>query len=126
MTSMGETVFVEARFWLLVAFSFVAPVAIYAGLLATRAVARTTVLLLGLALIAIAGLDLYLLRGLIGMAKATSSLADDAIFQSELTLALYLLPALFAGVGINIVSHVLIRHLEEAEARYDSEHAEDA
>jgi hypothetical protein len=122
---MNGTVFVEARFWLLVAFSFVVPVAIYAGLLAKRAVARATVLLLGLILIVIAGFDLYLLRGLIGMAKQTLSLADDAIFQSELTLALYLLPALFAGVGINIVSHVLIRHLEEAETRYEREHAEE-
>ena len=119
---MSFTVFVELKFWLLVAFSFVAPVAIYAVLLVKRAVSRVTVLLLGLALVAIAGFDLYLLQSLAAMAKASSSLADDAVFLSELTIGLYLLPALFAGVGMNVISHVLIRHLEEAERQFEREH----
>ena len=119
---MSFTVFVELKFWLLVVFSFVAPVAIYAVLLVKRAVSRITVLLLGLALVAIAGFDLYLLQSLTAMAKASSSLADDAVFLSELTIGLYLLPALFAGVGMNVISHVLIRHLEEAERQFEREH----
>lgn len=119
---MTPSVFVELRFWLLVAFSLVVPVAIYGGLLAKRAVSRATVLALGLALVAVAGVDLYLLQSLVAMAKATPSLADDALFLSELTLGLYLLPALFAGIGINVISHVLIRHLEDAERRFERLH----
>ena len=119
---MSLTVFVEVKFWLLVAFSFVVPVVIFGALLAKRAVSRITVLVLGLALVVIAGFDLYLLQSLIAMAKTTPSLADDALFLSELTLGLYLLPALFAGIGINVISHVLIRHLGEAETKFESEH----
>ena len=48
----------------------------------------------------------------------------DAVFVSEVRLALFLLPALFAGVGINLISHVLIRHLQKAEAQFETEHPE--
>ena len=34
-------------------------------------------------------------------------------------LALYLLPALFAGIGINILSNVIVRNLEGAEREYE-------
>ena len=118
---MSVTVFVEIRFWLLVIFSIVAPVAIYLVLLAKRAISRITVLVLGLTLVAIAGLDLYLLQSLAAMAKATPSLVDDAVFVSEVTLGLYLLPALFAGIGINVISHVLIQHLNQAEREFERE-----
>jgi hypothetical protein len=119
---MALTVFIELRFWLLVAFSLVAPVVIYAVLLAKRAVSPITVLFLGSVLLVIAGFDLYLLQSLAALAKASASLADDAVFLSELTIGLYLLPALFAGVGINVISHVLMRHLEQAERQFEKEH----
>ena len=121
---MPTTVFVELKFWLLVLFSLVAPVLIYAVLLGKRAVSRTTVLVLGLALVLIAGIDMYLLQSLVAMAKSSPSLADDAVFLSELTLGLYLLPALFAGIGINVISHVLIRHLDEAERQFEKDRRE--
>ena len=121
---MSQTVFIEATFWLLVLFSFVAPVVIYVVLLRTRSVSTATVLMLALVLIVIAGIDLYLLNRLASMARESPSLVDDAVFLSELRLALYLLPALFAGVGINLISHVLIRHLQKAEARFEAEHPE--
>lgn len=121
---MQPTVFVELKFWLLVAFSLVAPVVIYGALLGKRAVSRVTVLVLGLALVAIAGLDMYLLQSLVQMARSTPSLADDAVFLSELTLGLYLLPALFAGISINVISHVLIRHLDEAERQFEKDRRE--
>jgi hypothetical protein len=119
---VSQTVFFEATFWLLVLFSFVAPVAIYGVLLRTRSVSAGTVLILALVLIVIAGIDLYLLNRLATMARDSASLVDDAVFLSELRLALFLLPALFAGVGINLISHVLIRHLQKAEARFEAEH----
>jgi hypothetical protein len=118
---MTSSVFAHVEFWLLVVFSLIVPTAIYVGLLSTRAISRVTVLVLGLVLVAISGLDVYLLQRLENEAKATPSLADDRLFQSELTFALYLLPLLFAGVGVNMVSHVLIEHLAEAERKYDEE-----
>jgi hypothetical protein len=119
---MSLSVFVELEFWLLVALSVVVPVAIYWGLLVTRAVSQWTVLVLGLALVLVAAVDLYLLQHLAAMARATASLADDAVFASEITIGLYVLPALFAGVGVNVISHVLVRHVTNAENRFDSEH----
>jgi hypothetical protein len=119
---MRSTVFLELRFWLLVATSIVLPFGIYGTLLAKKAISRITVLLFGVGLVLLAGVDVYLLQGLSGLARSTPSFADDSVFVSEVSLALYLLPAMFAGIGINMVSHVLIRHLVQAEAQFDGEH----
>jgi hypothetical protein len=119
---MRTTVFPEVSFWLLVALSAVLPVVIYGLLLAKRAISRATVLFFGIALVVIAGVDVYLLQKLATAARQTTSLADDAIFVSEVSLGLYLLPALFGGIGVNLVSHVLVRHLVEAEKRFEQEH----
>ena len=121
---MSTTVFTEVRFWLLVAFSVVLPFCIYGALLAKRAVSRPTVLLFGFTLLGIAGFDIYLLQSLAAMAKLTSSLADDAVFLSEVSVALYLLPAMFGGIGINLVSHILVKHLVEAEKQFENERAD--
>ena len=115
---MRETVFVEFQFWLLVVFSFVVPGIIVWLCLTVRAVSRNTVLALGLLLVAVAGFDFYLLQALARMARLTPSLADDAIFDSEVTVGLYVLPALLAGVGINVTSHVLVQHLTDAQKRF--------
>jgi len=119
---MRSSVFPEIKFWLLVATSFIFPFGIYGTLLAKRAISRITVFLFGLGLVLLAGVDIYLLQGLAVLARASPSLADDKVFVSEVSLALYLLPAMFAGIGINMVSHVLIRHLVQAEAEFDEEH----
>jgi hypothetical protein len=121
---MSNTVFTEIEFWLLVIFSFVLPVAIYWTLLFKRSIAQGTVLFFGLALVGIAGVNVYLLQSLASMAKRSSSFVDDALFASELSLALYLLPALFGGIGINLVSHVLVNHLVQAEKMFKSEHSD--
>lgn len=120
---MTTSIFVETRFWLLVVTSVVLPFCIYGILLAKRAVSPKMVLLLGFSLVVIAGVDVYLLRNLSALAKMTLSLVDDAVFLSELSIGLYLLPAMFAGIGINLVSHVLIRHLVEAEKQFEKEHS---
>jgi hypothetical protein len=119
---MNLSVFVRLEFWLLIIFSLVAPIAIYATLMAKRSVRPRAVLWLGLAFIVIAAIDVYLLQSLSRASRETASLADDAVFLSEVSFALYLLPALFAGIGVNMVSHVLIRHLTEAEQRFEREH----
>ena len=107
---------------MLIALSLGTPVAIYFMLVKTRSVSKATVMLFGFALMAIAGVDIYLLRAVAMLARSTASLVDDIAFNSELTIALYLFPALFGGLGVNLVSHVLIRHLAQAEAKFEHEH----
>jgi hypothetical protein len=122
---MNRSVFAHMEFWVLICFSLIVPVAIYWRLLTKRTVSQTAVLLLGLALICVAGVDVYLLQVLKLLARASAMLADDLIFTSEISFALYLLPALFGGVGINLVSHVLINHLRGAEKRFEDEHSKE-
>jgi hypothetical protein len=112
---MTQTVFVELKFWLLVAFSIIVPPLIIWGLLRVRRISRGHVLAVGLLLVAMAGFDVYLLQILKRQSVQTPSTADDAVFNSEITLGLYLLPALLAGIGVNITSHVLLQHLSDAE-----------
>jgi hypothetical protein len=123
MTSFpNHSVFADARFWLMLLVSVVLPFCIYGLLLAKRAISRTTVLVLGFTLVAIAGLDVFVLQILATASKLTHSTADDAVFLSEISMALYLFPAMFGGIGVNVISHVLIRHLNEAENRFAAEH----
>jgi hypothetical protein len=121
---MSNSVFTEASFWAMVAVSVVLPFGIYGWMLATRSISRTSVLVLGFLLIALAGLDVYFLQKLATHARLTPSLADDGLFLSELSVALYLLPATFGGLGINVVSNVLTSHLADAQRRFDKEHGE--
>ena len=118
---MNNSVFAVIEFWLLVVFSFVLPVGIYATMLVKKAISRRTVLLFGVILVVLAGVDVFLLQTLSVLAKNSLSLLDDFFFASELSVALYLLPAMFAGVGVNIISHVLISHLWSAERQFKSE-----
>lgn len=115
---MEQSVFVELKFWLLVLFSIVVPVGIVWMCLTVQAVSRRSILAVGLALVAIAGFDVYLLQALARMSRLTPSLADDAVFDSEITVGLYVLPALLAGVGVNVTSHVLLQHLTDAQRRF--------
>ena len=121
---MNLSVFLELRFWLLIVFSVVVPAGIYGSVLATRSISRVAVLWFGVALVLIAGVDVYLLQTLATLAHKTTSLTDDIVFTSELTVALYVLPLVFGGMGVNLVSHVLLRHLSEAEGRFDREHSD--
>jgi hypothetical protein len=66
----------------------------------------------------ISAIDVALLQSLAELAKHTASLADDAVFNSELSVALYSVPFLFGGLGVNIVSHLLMDHLALAERRH--------
>ncbi|MDE2420974.1 MAG: hypothetical protein KGO49_07335 [Gammaproteobacteria bacterium] len=117
---VSNTVFTEIRFWLLIVFSIVLPFCIYGVLMMKRAISRLAVLLFGITLVMIAGVDFYLLHSLAGEIKRAVT-ADDAILIDEISFALYVLPALFAGIGINVVSHILVSHLVEAEERFKQE-----
>ncbi len=120
---MNQSVFVEFEFWLLVVFSILMPTAIIWISLTIRKVSRNHVLAVGLLLVAIAGVDIYLLQALQRRSRETPSTADDIIFDSEITVGLYVLPALLAGIGVNVVSHVIIQHLSDAQRHFVGQRA---
>ncbi len=120
---MGLTELFEIKFILLVLGSVVLPPAIYGILLLKKAISRPMVLFFGVALIVLAGADIALINLLLESAKHTLSILDARYFASQLKIALYLLPALFAGIGINVVSHIVISHLVGAEKEFAQEHS---
>src|SRR5450830_1336826 len=122
---MVESVFYEMEFSLLVVFSIFVPTAIYVFLYKKIAISRWTIIGFAFLLLLISGIDVYLLQSLSEKAKTSRSLIDHKLFMGQLSLALYLFPALFATVGMNLISHVLINHLNEAEARYDNAREQD-
>ena len=103
---VSESVFIEGDFIALIVFSILLPVGIYIYMMWKKAISRTVVLLLSIILIAISGIDVFLLERLTAMAKTSASLFDDIFFASEMSVALYLLPLLFAGIGMNLISHI--------------------
>ncbi|MDQ2821010.1 MAG: hypothetical protein M3Y65_11555 [Pseudomonadota bacterium] len=122
---MNDSIFVEKEFALLIVVSIILPLALYAFMMMKRALSRGKVLLFGATLVVISGANVILLKHLQTMAKLSASQLDNRIFSSELSLALYLLPALFAGIGINIISHVIVRHLEDAERAFERQQGKD-
>lgn len=116
---MSDHVFFETEFILLLLFSFVVPGTVYTLLYRATSVSRKTVLFFAICLVAIAGFDAALLSRLRDMAAVSASTFDDRLFLGELRIALYLLPVVFAGTGVNLISHVLIHHLTEAEHKFD-------
>lgn len=118
---MADSVFLKFEFYLLIFFSLVLPAAIFATMLLKRALARSIVLLFGMLLLVLAGIDIVLLKKLAWLARASLSSLDDSFFNSEMSLCLYLLPAFLGGIGTNVISHILIRHLREAEDKFDRE-----
>lgn len=123
---MSNSVFAELSFWIMVVVSVVLPFSIYGALLAKQAISRAAVLALGFTLVAIAGVDVYFLRHWAALAASTPSAADDALFVSEVSFALYLFPLMFGGIGVNVISHILVRHLVGAERRFARDHPDEA
>ena len=119
---MSNSIFVEIEFFSLIVVSFILPVSIYIYMMWKKAISRKVVLLFGIILITISGVNVVLLQNLSEMATKTPSLLDDRVFTSELSVALYILQILFAGIGVNILSHILISHLADAEKKFDREH----
>src|ERR1700758_1885825 len=114
---MRDSVFLEFEFFLLLLFSIVIPLGMYGYMMWKRAISRKTVLLFGFMLVAKSGITIFLLQRLAEMARASPSLLDDRIFASQFSVVLYFIPILFAGIGVNMLSHVLISHLADAERR---------
>ena len=116
---MNDSVIVKLEFFLWVLFSIVLPVGIYGYMLWKKIISRMSVLAFGVSLILISGVTVYLLQRLNELVKLSPALFDDRIFASETSVALYLLPVIFAGIGVNVISHVLISHLIGAERAFD-------
>ena len=116
---MFDGLLIKTEFWSLVLFSLVVPVGIFWGLMGTRKISHGTVLGFGILLVVLSGLDFVLLKQIFAMTSSMPVLADDKIFNSEFSIALYLLPVLYAGVGTNMISHILISHLKGAEKAFD-------
>ncbi len=113
--------FIEAYFLTLIIFSVFLPVGIYIYMMWKKAISRTTVAALALILVVISA-DVFLLQHLIGTAKASTSRIASMFFAHEFAVALYLLPLLFAGIGVNMISHILITHLVDAEKQFNRQH----
>ena len=120
---MESSVFVEFKFWLLIVVSIIAPVVMYLLQRRKNEASPSFVLIFGLVLIAISGMDVYLLQTLAAESRLSHSLMDNAIFNSEMSLSLYAFPLLFGGIGINMISDMLVGHLMNAERRYEERHA---
>jgi hypothetical protein len=125
MESSASTIFSSPEFGALLLTAIVLPTTICTYLFVTRSVARWFVLLLALVLIALSGIDLLLLQVLADMASKTPSTLDDKLFAAGMSVALYLLPAVFAGIGVNLLSHALLSHLVRAERRFERDHPDD-
>lgn len=118
---MTDSVFFDFEFFLLVASSLVLPIGIYYHLYRKRAISRKSVLGYAVILIALSAIDVLLLQSLGESAKSSLSALDDKIFSSGLSIALYILPAIFAGIAVNLISHILNIHLDEAERRFEKQ-----
>lgn len=122
-TQMNESTWIELYFFALTVVSLVLPVGLYGYMMWKRVISRPTVFCFGVILIALSGVNLFLLQRLSALAARSPALWDNKIFNSELSMALYLLPVVFAGIGVNVISHILISHLGDAEKRFDQAQA---
>ena len=116
---MNGSIYLEFEFWALVILSVFAPAGVFLWLIWKRRISRVAVAAIGVSLVMLAGADAILLQRLNAKAKATPGLADDRVFASEFSIALFILPLITAGVGVNLMSHVLNEHLIIAELEYD-------
>ena len=122
---MQQYGFLEFEFLGVVIFSLILPAAILIALLTRKTISRAAVFLFGMLLILLSGLDFVILHHLLKSATHTKALMNDLMFGPALSVTLYLLPVVFAGIGTNLVSHILIRHLTEAEKRFEQERLAD-
>ena len=82
---------------------------------------KHSVLIFSSILIALSAIDVILLQSLKAISESSPSLLDNKIFSSGVAIALYIFPATFAGIAVNLVSHLLNKHLDEAEQKYDKQ-----
>lgn len=108
---MSDTVFVRAEFWTLVLLSLALPFGVVVMLLKKTVISRAALIASAALFIALAGVDVGLLQHVKAMARDTPGLGDNAFFLSEYSIALYLLPYIGAGIGINLLTYAITQHL---------------
>lgn len=116
---MNDSAFIKLEFLLLVLFSLILPLIFVSVLITRRTMPRKIVVAFGFALVVLAGSDVVLLQMLKEVAKASASLSDDFVFASGYSLALYILPLIGAGLGMNLISHVIHAHIKIIVGRDD-------
>ena len=116
---MNQNIYYETELILLVLFSVVVPAGIYGFLYSRISISRWIVMAFAMLLVGVAGIDVILLQSISEHARVTASLTNNKAFWGQLSIALYLVPAVFAGLGVNVMSHVLTNHLNEAEKKFD-------
>lgn len=112
---MGQAIYLEFEFWALLIFTILIPSGILIWMMMKRKFSRISIVTIGIMLVVIAGVDAIFLRMLSAKAKVSPGIVDDQIFVSEISIALYIIPLILAGVGVNLASHVLCNHLEISE-----------
>ena len=112
---MNQTIYLEYEFWGLLVCTIILPAGIFVWMTWKRKFSRTTLLMIGTLLVFLSGLDAIFLQRLSAKAKASANLLDDRIFASEISITLYIIPLILAGIGVNLLSHVLCEHLTIAE-----------
>lgn len=108
---LTDTILVKAEFWALVATSLALPVAIIWHLVRAVRILRRVLIGYSILLMVVSGLDVILIKAIAVLARETSGLGDDKVFLSEYSLALYLLPLITVGVGVNLLTYTITRHL---------------
>ena len=106
-----DSILIKAEFWGLVAVSIALPVAVIWHLVRVVRISRALLIGYSITLMGVSGLDAVLIKAIAVLARQTSSLADDKVFLGEYSLALYLLPLISAGVGMNLLTYTITRHL---------------
>lgn len=108
-------------FWVMGITSLILPIGIYFYLFQKKMMSETVIVLFGFALIGIAGLDLFLLQLVSSEIRLLPVRVNSVVFLSELSVARYFFPAVFGGLGLNIISHMLTAHLIKAKKRFNEE-----
>jgi len=110
-----DTAFLKGEFFALVATSLLIPAGVFRYLVTRARIRQSAVLWFSVLLLLLSGADVMLLRRLAVIAQRTPTVFDDAVFASEISVGLYLLPVVAVGVAVNLISHILIDHLARVE-----------
>ncbi|MEI7435939.1 MAG: hypothetical protein WCL16_03915 [bacterium] len=120
-----NSVYLQGEFFGLVVVSLLMPAILYVWLIRKRKVSRIAIVVIAIALIVLSGLDVILIKRLSMISKMTMDISDNLIFASEFSVALYMLPVIMAGIGVNLLTHVMSEHLIIAELEYDKTRKKD-
>jgi hypothetical protein len=110
-----DSAFLKGEFFALIATSLLIPVVMFRYLVTRAQIRQAAVLWYAVLLLLLGGADVMLLRRLAIIAHRTPTLFDDAVFASEISVGLYLLPVVAVGIAVNLISHILIDHLKRVE-----------